>query len=173
MTWCATTWARWAAGHSAGRFKPGTEEERRADAARLFGPIKEHLERSPSKPVDVPGDRPVSAQLRSAERMEEIAAAARERAAKDRKATPSAAQMLAKMEEIAAAARERAARQRDAEAARHRDARPVAHWRASYCPSVGGPCLANGGEERPRCVLWAGDDRAGYCQQIAAMRREG
>ena len=57
-------------------------------------------------------------------------------------------------------------------AAMRLEARPVAFWRARYCPMVGGPCLTDGGESGPGCVQWAGDETAGFCTQLAAMRQQ-
>ena len=57
-------------------------------------------------------------------------------------------------------------------AAMRREARPVAYWRGRMCPMVGGPCLTDGSDGGKGCVLWAGDDSAGFCTQIAAMRQQ-
>lgn len=72
---------------------------------------------------------------------------------------------MAKIDADRSAARKRAAAMR-------LEARPVAYWRGRMCPMVGGPCLTDGSDGEAGCVLWAGDDSAGFCTQIAAMRQQ-
>lgn len=59
---------------------------------------------------------------------------------------------------------DRAARRRAA--ANRRETEPAAAWKARTCPMVGGPCIT------VDCVCWMGNDTAGFCAQIVAMRRQ-